>query len=118
MLYEWFNIPSESCAGRCDVLFVRITRPWRFDVYVQSGFAEKVNGVLSAHSGGSGSVVKFKLWPHVVWVRKLHLIIQKLADTEAGSLLLLQKVVRAHHDDKTHLHTIIPTLYEPGHHGW
>lgn len=50
----------------------------------------------------------------MVWVRKLHLIMQKLADTEAGSLLLLQKVVRGHHDNKAHLHTIIPTLYEPG----
>lgn len=42
--------------------------------------------VLSACSGGTGAVVKFKLGPHVVWVGKLHLITQKLADAEAGRL--------------------------------
>lgn len=45
----------------------------------------EVEHILSEHGGGSGAPGKFKLGIHEVWVWKLHLITQKMADVEYRS---------------------------------
>lgn len=58
MLYEQFNIQSETCAGRC---LYKSQGHRDFNSHVLSGFAEKVNRAFSACSGGSDAVVKSSL---------------------------------------------------------